>query len=88
MLEQPNMPERVVELLPYMIKQNWLVNYANFDGLQRVFNGMSRRANFESNMEKGIEVLQREYDFLEHSFFDYFPQLEIACKEKILELYK
>ncbi|MFN8415798.1 MAG: ACP phosphodiesterase [Cytophagaceae bacterium] len=88
MQQQPNMPERVEELLPYMMKQNWLVNYANFDGLQRVFNGMSRRANFTSNMEKGIEVLQREYDFLEEAFFTYFPQLEVACKEKIEEIYK
>ncbi|MCU0416620.1 MAG: ACP phosphodiesterase [Cytophagaceae bacterium] len=80
------LPERVKELLPYMIKQDWLVHYAEIEGLQRIFNGMAKRANFPSNMEAGTEVLRREYTFLEEKFFEYFPDLVTACKNKLADI--
>ena len=48
------LPARSKRILPFMVSQNWLVGYADFDSLQRVFNGMSRRTNNLSGMENAI----------------------------------
>ncbi|HEY8402097.1 MAG TPA: ACP phosphodiesterase, partial [Cytophagaceae bacterium] len=41
------LPEKVKGYLPYMIRENWLFNYSNFEGIKRVFEGMSSRARFD-----------------------------------------
>jgi acyl carrier protein phosphodiesterase len=74
------LPVKVKEYLPYMIRGNWLYGYASMEGLQRVFNGMSRRANFPSNMEQAVEILQLHYPEIEAIFRRYFPLLETEVK--------
>ncbi|ABG58860.1 ACP phosphodiesterase [Cytophaga hutchinsonii] len=72
------LPDRVQELLPYMIRQDWLSNYANFYGMERVFQGMSRRASFVSHMEDATAVLQKHYSEMQHCFDSFFPELQGA----------
>jgi acyl carrier protein phosphodiesterase len=79
------MPEEVQLFFPYMKKDDWLYNYSTFYGMQRSFEGMSRRAKFDSNMEKGVEVLQKEYVFLEEDFRQFFPELK-AYVESVLSI--
>ncbi len=69
------LPEEVQYFFPYMVKNNWLYNYQSFYGMERVFEGMSKRAKFDSNMEKGVYVLKENYDFLEEKFRLFFPLL-------------
>lgn len=69
------LPERVQQLLPYMIQQDWLTNYANFYGIEQVFKGMSRRASFVSHMEDATAVLQKHYAEMQNCFDLFFPQL-------------
>jgi acyl carrier protein phosphodiesterase len=74
------LPERVQELLPYMIRQDWLSNYANFHGMEQVFRGMSRRASFVSHMEDATKVLQLHYGEMQKCFDLFFPELIIASQ--------
>jgi len=74
------LPERVQELLPYMIRQDWLSNYANFHGMEQVFRGMSRRASFVSHMEDATKVLQLHYAEMQKCFDLFFPELVIAAQ--------
>jgi acyl carrier protein phosphodiesterase len=69
------LPKDVQYYFPYMVKNNWLYNYQTFYGMERVFEGMSRRAKFDSNMEKGVEVLKENYIFFEEKFRQFFPLL-------------
>jgi acyl carrier protein phosphodiesterase len=69
------LPERIQQMLPYMIRQDWLSNYANFYGIEQVFKGMSRRASFESHMEDATEVLKKHYSEMQESFDLFFPKL-------------
>jgi acyl carrier protein phosphodiesterase len=69
------MPPLVVQFLPYMISGNWLFNYANFEGIGKVLNGMSRRAKFNSHMEESIDDLKKDYHLYEAEFLAFFPQL-------------
>jgi acyl carrier protein phosphodiesterase len=78
------LPARSQRILPWMIAQNWLAGYANLRDLQRVFNGMNRRASFASGMEKAVEVLMTKYPIVETAFNDFWPELTQHAAE-ILE---
>ena len=58
-----------------MVSQNWLVGYADFDSLQKVFNGMSRRTNNLSGMENAITDLKADYQLYEDEFRLFFPEI-------------
>ncbi len=79
------LPPRTKRILPWMIAQNWLVGYANLNDLQRVFNGMSRRTNFDSGMEHAVEFLKDNYPEFESDFKVFFPELRIMCSDYILK---
>ncbi|MBC7451585.1 MAG: DUF479 domain-containing protein [Cytophagales bacterium] len=81
-----DLPQRVQELLPYMIRQDWLSNYANFKGIEQVFRGMSMRASFESHMEEAAIVLEKHYTEMQKCFDSFFPQLKHASYDKLLEI--
>lgn len=66
---------QTAHMLPYMKRYDWLTNYANYDGMQRVLNGMSRRASFQSKMEKAVKdliELDREFS---SDFEAFYPEL-------------
>lgn len=76
MSQEAVLPEKVKWMMPYMIKGNWLANYARIDGIGRVLNGMSRRTPYESKMDEAVIDLQAHYADFEKEFFDFFPELE------------
>ena len=81
--ELDGLPEEVKYFFPSMMKHNWLYNYKNFNGLERTFDGMSRRTQFSSNMDKAVEVLKEEHYFFEGIFRQFFPLLmEYSSKER------
>ncbi len=69
------LPEQVKYMLPYMTKGNWLLNYAQVEGIQRALTGMSRRATFESKMEESVIDLRKNYSDFESEFKSFFPEL-------------
>lgn len=69
------LPPRSKEMLPYMIKYDWLTNYAKLEGIQNVLNGMSKRTRFVSNMEKAVADLEKDYSLYEGEFSSFFPEL-------------
>ena len=78
---QSILPERVNQLLPHMMRGNWLVNYAHVDSIQRVFTGMARRATFESKMELATEDLHRHYGEFQAEFDAFFPSLKVYSNQ-------
>ncbi len=75
------LPEQVKHMLMYMTRGNWLVNYAQVEGIQRALTGMSRRATFESKMEQSVEDLKRDYMEYETEFRAFFPELKSFTEE-------
>jgi acyl carrier protein phosphodiesterase len=70
------LPEKVKWIMPYMIKQNWLANYARIEGIGRVLGGMSRRTAFDSKMNEAVDDLKVSYSEFEKEFFEFFPELK------------
>lgn len=70
------MSARTTNMLKYMREQNWLVNYGNFNGLSKVFNGMSNRVSFANNMKNAVADLQSNYKIIEEEFMIFFEELQ------------
>lgn len=75
-----SLPKGVQNMLPFMVKHNWLVAYGTKEGLQNVFNGMSKRANFKNNMALAVQDLHKNYVAFKVEFEAFFPQLQIQCE--------
>ncbi len=80
------LPTRVRRMLPFLIAQNWLSGYANLNDLQRVFNGMDRRTNYISGMEKAVKVLEENYELLYSDFKEFYAELEVYSKQRLVEI--
>lgn len=78
------LPEKTQELLPYMIKYNWLYNYQFAKGIQEVLNGMNRRTQGKSQMNLASEDLLIHYNLFEEDFRAFFQELRAFCTNKTL----
>jgi len=68
-------PNHTKRILPFMISQNWLLNYANYKGLENVFRGMDRRTKYLSGMQNAVPVLKKYYKPLDDDFNEFYPEL-------------
>lgn len=69
-------PERSKQFYNYMIKYDILFAYTKLEGIERVMQGMSRRASFISGMETAVEELQKDYADYKTEFQSFFPDLQ------------
>jgi len=69
------LPTGVKRMMPYMIADNWLVNYADVEGIGRVLHGMNRRTDHKSGMGYAVEELQEHYEAFEDEFTRFFTEL-------------
>ena len=70
------LPERVLQMMPYMIRGNWLVNYAKSEGIHRALSGMSRRTPYDSKMDEAVSDLEKYYAEFDQEFTLFFPELK------------
>jgi acyl carrier protein phosphodiesterase len=77
------LPERVLYLLPYMIRGNWLVNYSNTEGIHRALSGMAQRTPYESKMEEATADLKKYFTEFDKEFLAFFPELVAMSKSFI-----
>jgi acyl carrier protein phosphodiesterase len=75
------LPDEVQQMLPYMVRGNWLLGYAHQEGIHRALTGMSRRTRFDSKMDEAINDLRQGYDEFGKEFADFFPELMAHCQE-------
>ncbi len=82
--QQALLPDRVNQMLPYMVSGNWLVNYAKIEGIERALTGMARRASFESKMQEATVDLRNSYGGFQSEFNIFFPELKNFCSEWLI----
>lgn len=80
------LPSRIQKMLPYMMAGNWLLNYANIEGIQGVLDGMNRRTKYISGMDKATYELQTYYSEFENEFTQFFEELRRFSAEKLVEI--
>ena len=69
------LPLRIQKIMPYMIADNWLLNYASINGISRVLDGMNRRTKNRSGMDKAVNELEAFYSEFENEFTLFFDEL-------------
>lgn len=78
---QEIMPQRSRHFLRYMLVKNIPVPYAETEGIAEVLYGMSRRARFDSGMERAVdELLRFEKEFGEE-FAQFMPDIKKFVEE-------
>jgi len=80
------LPFRVQKLLPFMMADNWLLNYSKIEGIQRVLDGMNRRTKNKSKMNEATKELKTYYTEFEEEFTLFFEELINFAKQKLIEI--
>ncbi|HUH48029.1 MAG TPA: acyl carrier protein phosphodiesterase [Arenibacter sp.] len=80
------LPIGVKRMMPYMIADNWLLNYANLEGIARVLNGINRRTQNKSKMNFAILDLEEHYSLFEKEFTEFFAELITYARHKYVSL--
>ena len=64
-----------------MVKQNWLLSYAEITGIRKSLTGLSRRTTFISDMETAADELEENYSLYATEFFLFFPDLQAYVRD-------
>jgi len=80
------LPEKVKYMSKYLIKDDWLLSYAQIGGIQKVLEGMNRRTGGLSNMNLAIRDLEDHYEDFEKDFTLFFEELQQFCRQKLLDI--
>ncbi len=73
--KQHLLPASMLPMVEAMQRQNWLVNYATVDGIDRSLTNMARRTKFISHMENATDDLEKDFAFFDANFLAFFPDL-------------
>ncbi len=77
------LPERTQRMMPYMIADNWLLSYAEIEGIQKVLDGMNNRTKNISKMNEATRELVAHYSEFEDEFTMFFEELRTFSNEKL-----
>lgn len=84
--ELETLPKRVQFITPYMIKDDWLANYASIEGIEKVLIGVNKRTQEKSQMHLAINDLKENYKEFELDFTLFFEKLRNFSAKKIIEI--
>jgi len=72
---QQILPEGLQQTLPFMVEQNWLCSYKDFNVIDKVLKRMSQRIRRENSLDGAAEELLDNYREFESEFRTFFPDL-------------
>jgi acyl carrier protein phosphodiesterase len=70
------LPERLAKIAPHMVANDWLGSYREFEVLEQVLRGISRRLTKPEELAGAMAELRRLYEPLSEDFSLFYPQLQ------------
>lgn len=70
-----DLPKKVNQIYPVMLKYNWLVSYSNLDNLRNILNQMNHKTKFPTHLEESVDLLILHYDAFEIEFATFFDDI-------------
>lgn len=70
------LPAKVQHFLPFMIRDNWLLNYATVEGIGKILFQMNQRTGNKSRMDLAVQELELYYTEFGEEFKLFFNDLE------------
>jgi acyl carrier protein phosphodiesterase len=81
-----HLTEKAKMMQPFMIEQNWLLNYRSIDGIEKILTQMDRRTKNISMMRNSVTELKLYYSEFEQDFTNFFEELRAFSSKKLLTL--
>jgi len=76
-------PAAMLPMAEAMIRHDWLNHYKTIPGIQRSFDGLSRRFHFMAAIRGAENELLRNETLYEDCFMEFYPSLQVASTEFI-----
>ena len=73
---EPQLPERLAMIAPHMVANDWLGSYREFEVLDQVLRGISRRLTKPEELAAAMQELRVLYEPLSEDFRLFYPQLQ------------
>ncbi|MEO8069218.1 MAG: ACP phosphodiesterase [Flavobacteriales bacterium] len=73
--EQGRLPERTRDMLPYLVKGDWLASYATITGIGKALHGLSKRAYHAEALNGAESVLHEHIDVYRGEFRTFLAEL-------------
>ena len=70
------LPERLAKIAPHMVANDWLGSYQQFEVLEQVLRGISRRLSRPEELAGAMQELRRLYEPLSEDFALFYPRLQ------------
>ena len=80
---EPQLPERLAKIAPHMVANDWLGSYRDFETLERVFLGISRRLSRPEELAGAMQDLNALYEPLSEDFRAFYPQLQAFAASEL-----
>lgn len=82
---EPELPERLALIAPRMAAQDWLGSYREFEVLEQVLGGISRRLSRPEGLAGAMQELQALYQPLSADFREFYPLLQDFAQAALAE---
>lgn len=70
------LPQRTAQMLPYMVKNDWLTSYATLTGMGRALAGLASRVPMGTPMVGAERVLEAHIDAYRAEFDVFLPEIQ------------
>ena len=84
---QQNLTPSIQRMMPYMIADNWLLSYAEIEGIATVLRNMDRRTQHKSGMKNAVEDLETHFTEFEAEFTLFFTDLQRFSQQRLKEIH-
>lgn len=78
--------DRTKNLLPVMMRHNWLLAYATVEGISQILTQMDTRTGNQSGMRTSSEELVEFYPIFEEEFTLFFEDIRVMAAQKLKTL--
>jgi acyl carrier protein phosphodiesterase len=78
--------ERAIAIMPFLVKENWLLTYRSIEGINQILTQMDRRTKNQSKMRFATNELVEFYSEFEMEFTKFFDEALLFSNEKITTL--
>jgi acyl carrier protein phosphodiesterase len=75
------LPDRLNNILPRLISENWFHSYKSLDGVGTTLNRISKRFKKDKSLTGSVDEIAENYSELESNFFSFFPELISFVKQ-------
>jgi acyl carrier protein phosphodiesterase len=77
------LPKKIRRVVPYMVEHNWLVSYAEIEGLRSILKQMNHKTKHHTQLEKGVDIYLKHQAEFDLEFKAFFEDIMKFCEVKI-----